>query len=71
MGACPHRPVCPPSASRWVCCQRTRTEDAVARGLISRESARSLLAKYGVPMTAPSRVHTGAAPAEPEQRKLV
>jgi hypothetical protein len=30
-----------------------------------------LLTKYGVPMTAMSRVYRGERPAEPEQGKLV
>jgi hypothetical protein len=59
------------SASRWACGQRTATESAVARGLITREAAMKLLTKYGVPMTAMSRVYRGERPAEPEQGKLV
>jgi hypothetical protein len=59
------------SASRWACGQRTATESAVARGLISREAAVKLLAKYGVPMTAASKVNRGDPPAEPTQGKLV
>ena len=67
---CPHRPPCPASASRWACGQRTRTESAVARGLITREAGASYLRHVGVPMTEVSKVDRGERP-EPEQRKLV
>lgn len=59
------------SASRWKCGQRTATESAVDRGLIGREAAAKLLAKYGVPMTAASKVHRGEPVKGPTQGKLV
>ena len=68
---CIHKPACPSQVTRWACGQRTRTEDAVNRGLITREAGRSLLAKYGCPMTPVSRVYRGEPPATPHQEKLV
>jgi hypothetical protein len=68
---CLHKPPCPVNASRWVCGQRTKTEDAMNRGWITRELATSLLKKYGVPITPPSRVMKGEPVKEPEQGKLV
>jgi hypothetical protein len=59
MGSCNHRPPCRADAAVWVCCQRTRIEDAVRRGLITRESALSLLTKYRVPITDMKAVYRG------------
>jgi hypothetical protein len=54
-----------------VCSQRTAIESAVNRGLIERGPAARLLAKYGVPITPPSRVMKGDPVPVETQRKLV
>ncbi len=56
---CDHRPPCPTSACRWKCSRRTEIEQAIVRGLFSREDAFKLLEKYGVPLTPASRVYRG------------
>lgn len=66
---CPHRPSCPPGTTRFVCGKRTLTEDAVKRGLITRQAGESLLKKYGCPMTPASKVYHGD-PVTPEQGRL-
>lgn len=49
---CPHRPACPAaSQGRWKCGQRTGIEDAMNRGLMTREDGMRLLQKYGLPLT--------------------
>ncbi len=53
---CPHRPPCPLTADRARCGYRTQTEQAVARGVISREAGARLLRSYHLPMTPPSKV---------------
>ena len=68
---CRHKPACGIDASRWKCNQRTTIEDAVNRGLITRESAHSLLTKYGVPMSPMSKVYTGRPEPREEQWRLV
>jgi hypothetical protein len=67
---CPHRPICPQGTTRFVCGKRSLTEDAVNRGLITREAGLSLLSKYQVPMTPASKVYRGEVPTVP-QRKLL
>ncbi len=59
MKDCRHKPPCGDQATTWVCGQRTLLEHAVSRGLVNRSGAQELLRKYGVPMTAQSRVYTG------------
>lgn len=59
---CVHKPPCPVLVSRWACGQRTSAEAAVKRGLIKRESAERLLAKYGVSLTPISLVYKGQKP---------
>ena len=69
---CSHKPPCPFSATRFVCGQRTRTEDAIARGLITRESGMKLMARYGVQQLTPaSKVYRGEKTPTETQGKLV
>lgn len=56
---CGHVPRCPFTATRFACGQRTRFEDAVGRGLITRSAALSLLTKWGVPMSSEPKVNKG------------
>lgn len=58
------------SATRWVCGQRTVVEVAVNRGLIEYAAGQSLLRKWGVPMTSPSRVMKGE-PLKSKQGNLL
>jgi hypothetical protein len=71
VAGCAHRPPCPSGTSRFVCGQRTRTEDAVRRGLITQEAGASLLAKYRVPMSPIHRVVTAEHLKGPSQDKLL
>ncbi len=66
---CPHRPPCLTS-SRWVCEKRTDVEDAIRRGVFSREDGARLMLKYGVALTAASKVFTGARPVAVQKRLL-
>jgi hypothetical protein len=55
---CRHTPTCPTN-DPWVCSQRTITEQAVAKGKITREDGARLLRKWGTVMTPASKVFTG------------
>ena len=69
---CPHRPPCPSHVTRFVCGQRSRTEDAINRGLVTREQGLKLMARYGVQQLTPaSRVYCGEKAPTETQGKLV
>lgn len=70
MRDCQHVPPCPVGTARFVCGQRTVAEQAVAQGVITRDGALTLLAKYGVPMTAPSKVYRGDPPPAKQDGNL-
>ena len=71
MSDCRHRPPCPTGTTRWVCCQRTEVERLVAEGAIERPRAMSLLAKYHVPISPPSRVYKGEPVNVLKQERLL
>lgn len=56
---CRHRPSCPNGTQTWVCSKRTEVEAALERGKLTEAEARGLLSKYGVPLSAPSKVYKG------------
>jgi hypothetical protein len=66
---CLHRPPCPTSSCRWICAQRTLIEQAILRGVFTRDEGARLLHKYGVPITPVSKVYQGRV-VDP-QRKLL
>ncbi len=66
---CPHRPPCLLPADRARCDWRSRTEAAVAKGRITRESGLRLLRLYGLPMTPASKVWRPEA--DETQRELL
>lgn len=68
---CTHRPKCPDRVSRFACGQRTKTEDAVKRGMLTVKAGMKLLALYGVPMSPSTKVFRGEPEPGPEQRRLV
>jgi hypothetical protein len=59
LSTCSHQPPCP-TINPWVCSQRTRIEEGVRRGQISRQDGLSLLTKYQTVMTPASTVYRGA-----------
>jgi hypothetical protein len=67
---CRHKPPCPAKATRFACGQRTAFEECVKRGLVDRQAAERILAKYGVPMTPPSKVYRGESQVHEVQEPL-
>lgn len=59
---CKHRPPCPVATPTHVCYKRTDLERAVSEGRLTVDDATALLAKYGVPISTPSRVYKGEKP---------
>lgn len=68
MSGCPHRPPCQ-TASTWICEKRSEVELAIARGVVTAAEGASLMAKYGVRLTPPSRVDSGTR--ESGQKRLL